>query len=76
MLALDGFRYEISERDIDRQNAIATLLENWGMIKIISDDVYQTDLKEKIFVLKYSDKKDYTINHKYQISKNVDKSDG
>ena len=69
LLALDGFKKEVEERDILRQNAIATLLQNWGMIEIMDKDVYQETLMEKIFVLPFKDKVEYTINHKYKISK-------
>ena len=69
LLALDGFKKEIDERDILRQNAIATLLQNWGMIEILDKDVYQSELKEQIFVLPYKDKEKYKINHKYKMSK-------
>lgn len=69
LLALDGFKKDIDERDILRQNAIATLLHNWGMVEILDQDVYQEELKEQIFVLPYKDKRDYKINHKYKMSK-------
>ena len=65
---MDGFRKEIDEKDILRQNAIATLLQNWGMVEICEDGIYQEELKEKIFVLPYSDKRHYKINHKYRMS--------
>ena len=65
LLSIDGFKKEISEVDINRQNAIITLLQNWNMIRILDDNVYQDQLKEKIYVLPYKLKKETAINHKF-----------
>ena len=69
LLASDGYRKEISEIDINRRNAIATLLENWGLIEILDDECYQAVLLEKIFVLSHKEKKEqgYKIVHKYNM---------
>lgn len=67
LLAMDGFKKGFDDKDIARQDAIATLLENWGMVDIVDRDIYQETLKEKIFVLSYRDKDAYTINHKYRM---------
>jgi len=69
LLALDGFKRNINETDICRRNAIISLLSNWGMVSIIEDGIYQPELEEQIFVLPYSEKHIYKINHKYRISR-------
>ncbi len=69
LLALDGFKRNISESDINRRNAIISLLFNWDMVDIVEDGIYQRELEEQIFVLPYSEKRDYKINHKYKISR-------
>ena len=69
LLALDGFKHNINETDISRRNAIVSLLSNWGMVEILDDDIYQEDLAEQIFVLPFSEKQNYKINHKYRISR-------
>lgn len=69
LLALDGFKHSINETDIRRRNAIISLLVNWGMLTIVEDGVYQKELEEQIFVLPYSEKQSYKINHKYRISR-------
>lgn len=69
LLALDGFKRNINETDICRRNAIISLLFNWGMIKIDEKGIYQKELLEQIFVLPYSEKANYKINHKYRISR-------
>lgn len=69
LLAMDGYKREIIEKDIERRNSIATLLKNWNMIDILIDGIYQgeDELKQQIFVLPYSEKVNYKINHKYRI---------
>ena len=74
LLALDGFKENINETDISRRNAIITLLSNWNMVEIESDGIYQADLQEQIFVLPFSEKKSYKINHKYRISRKKHKN--
>jgi hypothetical protein len=69
LLALDGFKHNINDTDISRRNAIISLLSNWGMVEILDDDIYQEDLAEQIFVLPFAEKRNYTINHKYRISR-------
>jgi hypothetical protein len=72
LLALDGFKRNLTETDISRRNAIISLLKNWDMIEICEDGVYQPELEEQIFVLPYKEKHDYKINHKYRISRRRD----
>lgn len=69
LLALDGFKRNINDTDISRRNAIISLLVNWDMVSIEEEGVYQTELEEQIFVLPYSEKVNYKINHKYRISR-------
>ncbi len=69
LLALDGFKRNIIDTDIIRRNAIISLLSNWDMVDIVEDGIYQEELEEQIFVLPYSEKRDYKINHKYRISR-------
>lgn len=69
LLALDGFKRNINETDLCRRNAIISLLTNWGMITIEEEGIYQEILEEQIFVLPYSEKASYKINHKYRISR-------
>lgn len=67
LLAMDSNKGELSEVDINRRNAIATLLHNWNLLEIISGSVYQETLNEQIFVLPFKEKSFYTINHKYRM---------
>ncbi|NBP70287.1 MAG: translation repressor protein, partial [Cytophagia bacterium] len=38
LFALDGKPSTITENDIQRRNAIANLLEEWGLVKILKDE--------------------------------------
>lgn len=78
LLARDGFRMMVDTKDIERRNAIISMLINWGHITIGDasyDDIYQEPLKSQIFVLAYKDKKAYTINHKYELGLEGDSND-
>lgn len=69
LFALDGRAVDISEEDIGRRNTIASLLEEWGMIKIV-DHAFIDDNKlpvSAIKVIKYFEKPDYELITKYQI---------
>lgn len=67
-LLSDNTEKTIPQKDIDRQNAICTMLQNWNSISIVNEEnVYQKELKEKIFVLTYDKKSEYKISHKVKI---------
>jgi len=36
LFALDGKPTDITENDLSRRNAIANLLEDWGLVKIVN----------------------------------------
>ena len=73
LLALDGFREDVSEDDISRRNAIISLLVKWGVITPkLPDEIYQEESDKPIYVLPYAEKASYTINHKYEIENKHD----
>lgn len=57
---------KLSEKDTNRRNSIATLLENWNLIKILDNNVYQKELKENVYVHPHKERSGYTINHKFK----------
>lgn len=57
---------KLSEKDTNRRNSIATLLENWNLIKILDSNVYQKELKENVYVHPHKERSGYTINHKFK----------
>ena len=72
LFALDGKPTDISENDLARRNAIAKLLAEWGLIKIVNKD--QVENPEPIFlsqikIISHKEKKDWELVPKYQIGK-------
>lgn len=64
LLIKDGFKNTLTENDYDRRDSIATMLENWGLIRIKNRAHYRKR-PVPIFVLKSKYKNDYKICHKY-----------
>lgn len=72
MFALDGKPCNFTENDIRRRNAIALLLQEWGLLKIIHPE--QFDPKEiapfhQIKIISYKDKNEWELVPKYSIGK-------
>lgn len=72
LFLMDNKYANISDDDIARRNTIALLLEEWGLLKIKDRSKFE-EIKTKtlpmsmIKVLSYSEKKDWTIEPKYNI---------
>jgi len=76
LFALDGKPTDITENDLSRRNAIANLLEDWGLIKIVKKD--QTATPEPIFlsqvkILSHKEKDEWQLVPKYNIGKKLTK---
>jgi len=76
LFALDGKPTDITENDLSRRNAIANLLEDWGLIKIVKKE--QTATPEPIFlsqvkILSHKEKNDWQLVPKYNIGKKPQK---
>lgn len=70
LFLLDGFESDIDENDIGRRNRIATLLEEWGLIKIIDHDkLTNTVGLNQIKIITFSDKSNWQLCPKYHIGK-------
>jgi hypothetical protein len=68
---LDGKQSDFTEEDMSRRNAIAHLLEEWGLLLIVSADKYQ-EPKAKISSIKiipFKEKKEWILESKYTIGK-------
>jgi hypothetical protein len=73
LFQLDGKPATITENDIQRRNAIAVLLEQWGLVTILKDE------KEKIMnnlaplhqikIIAYKEKDEWDLQSKYSIGK-------
>ena len=72
LFALDGKPTDITESDLARRNAIANLLEDWGLVSLVNPK--QTEVPEPIFlsqikILSHKEKNEWQLVQKYNIGK-------
>jgi hypothetical protein len=70
LFALDGKPTDLSENDLSRRNAIALLLEDWGLVKIVNEaQVQQPEpiLISQIKILSHKEKNEWQLTPKYNI---------
>jgi len=68
LFILDNKDSNISVGDIDRRNAIAILLEDWGLLKIVAKPNTNTQsVLSQIKVVSYKEKSEWDLIPKYQI---------
>ena len=71
LFALDGKPSNISENDIQRRNAIANLLEEWGLVKILNPILMKDNIAplHQIKIISFKEKDDWQLITKYNIGK-------
>jgi len=71
LFALDGKLSNISENDIQRRNAIANLLEEWGLIKILNPELMKDNIApiHQVKIISFKEKNDWQLITKYNIGK-------
>lgn len=72
LFALDGKTTDISENDLSRRNAIAKLLEDWGLITVVYKSQIETPppiFLSQIKILTHKEKDDWQLVPKYSIGK-------
>ena len=70
LFALDGKQADLSDNDLQRRNAVAHLLEDWGLVEIVDADMCEdTAPLSQIKVLAFGEKKDWNLVAKYNIGK-------
>lgn len=68
MFFLDGKDSTLTVNDVDRRNAIALLLEDWGLLKIINKpSVDLNAVLAQIKILSFKEKDEWTLVSKYQL---------
>jgi len=72
LFALDGKPTDISESDLARRNAIANVLEDWGLVKLVNP--VQTEMPEPMFlsqikIISHKEKNDWQLVPKFNIGK-------
>jgi hypothetical protein len=71
LFALDGKPSNISENDIHRRNAIANLLEEWGLVKILNYKLIEDNIAplHQIKIISFKEKDEWDLIAKYNIGK-------
>jgi len=70
LFALDGKKADITENDLERRNAIAKLLEEWGLIKIVNTEMFADAAPlSQIKIISFKDKDEWDLQAKYNIGK-------
>jgi hypothetical protein len=70
LFALDGKPTDISENDLSRRNAIAKLLQDWGLIKVVNNKQIEEPVPiflSQIKILSHKEKDDWELVPKYNI---------
>lgn len=68
MFSLDGRESTLDEHDIARRNTIATLLEEWGLVKVVNKYLLEPKSQNgSIKIVSYSDKHNWILESKYRI---------
>jgi hypothetical protein len=71
LFLLDGLHSDIADNDIARRNRIVKLLEEWGLLQIVSKDKVVEPICEinQLKILSYKDKGDWELCPKYHIGR-------
>ena len=69
LFALDGKQTNISVNDLSRRNTIANLLQDWGLVEIMSESSYEAAPLSQIKILTYKEKSEWLLETKYNIGK-------
>lgn len=69
MFHLDGKEADITSEDIGRRNRVATLLEEWNLLKIVNPDRISGAIApmSQVKVVRYKDKDNWLFESKYTI---------
>ena len=70
MFALDGKPTDFSEEDLGRRNTIAKLLEDWGLLSIVTPSAMTIAAPMNIIkIISFKDKSNWDLVQKYAIGK-------
>lgn len=71
MFILDGLETDMTDDDVGRRNTIASLLDEWGLVKIVDKDQVSDPRANmsKIAVIPFKDKANWELVPKYHIGK-------
>ena len=70
LFGLDGKQTNISEEDQSRRNTIVKVLNDWGLVKVVSEDKISNQAPlSQIKVIAFKEKGDWILETKYNIGK-------
>lgn len=69
LFALDGKPTDFTNEDKLRRNAIATLLEEWGLVKLVGSQTLDRAPLSQIKILPFKEKNQWQLVAKYNIGK-------
>ena len=70
LFALDGKEADLTENDLKRRNAIAKLLSDWGLVKILDKSIEEELAPmSQIKILYFKEKDEWTLVTKYNIGR-------
>ena len=70
LFALDGKEADLTENDLKRRNAIAKLLKDWGLVKLIDESIEDDKAPmSQIKILSFKEKDEWTLVTKYNIGR-------
>ena len=74
LFLLDGKQSDFTDEDRGRRNAIALLLEEWGLLSVVDADKYQEPRAKisSIRILPFKEKGEWDLESKYTIGKKRD----
>lgn len=67
MFIFDGKESSITNEDLQRRDSIASLLQKWNLLKILSER--KIEIVSNFKVIPYKDRDDWNLVQKYQIGK-------
>lgn len=70
LFMLDGRKSDLSVGDVERRNLIISLLEQWGLMKVVKPEMITKKAPmSSIRVISYNEKPNYRLVAKYKIGK-------
>ena len=70
LFALDGKEADFQDNDLQRRNTIAKLLQDWGLVKILTEVEDYAPLSQ-IKIISFKEKGEWELIPKYNIGKKV-----
>ena len=71
LFMLDGKPSNFSDDDVARRNTIASLLEQWGLLKVVNTEIVKENMApiSQIKIISHKEKDDWQLVAKYNIGR-------